>query len=429
MKFENGWQSFLGVEKNLQPGLKDHIEADVAIVGGGMTGLSAAMALADSGLKIVLLEKSFIAGSCSGKSAGFLTPDSELELWQLINRYGKKKATNLWNAAEYGTDLIINRVKSYGISCDLEKESSLFGGIRKSGKEDVEEELKARKKLHLSQKFYDGEEAKTVIHSDAFSAVLTYDDTAVINSFLYCQGLKNILLDKGVTIYESTSMTGMEGHKIISERGSVMAKHIIITADKLPNHLSPFTKYIYPAQTFLAVSEPLTDDQVRLVFPVERYQCWDTKLIYTYFRLTKDNRIAIGGGSKWSTFLSREIKSPGIIKHVINEWKNKFPQLRSLVFESFWNGRIDTTRDLLPFISKHPKHSFITYVQGCTGLPWACFAGDLAGRGILKPPGENDKKYFRYFGKRSWIFPSWLDVLLGKKLSFSLSSLWAKVYS
>ena len=79
------------------------------------------------------------------------------------------------------------------------------------------------------------------------------------------------------------------------------------------------------------MSEPLTDAERRILFPSgEQMQCWDSKLVYTYFRLTADNRLLLGGGSALTTFLNDAFNSPAIIRRVIKDFNEHFPQLRSL---------------------------------------------------------------------------------------------------
>jgi gamma-glutamylputrescine oxidase len=106
-------------------------------------------------------------------------------------------------------------------------------------------------------------------------------------------------------IYESTEMERLEDHTVYTHGGSITADKIIIAVDKLDESISPLAHELFHAQTFLCMTEPLTDKELHILFPSgERMQCWDSKLVYTYFRLTSDNRLLLGGG----TPLFREMK-------------------------------------------------------------------------------------------------------------------------
>jgi gamma-glutamylputrescine oxidase len=156
-------------------------------------------------------------------------------------------------------------------------------------------------------------------------------------------------------------------------------------------------------------------------------QCWDSKLVYTYFRLTKDNRLLLGGGSALTTFLKDAYNNPGIIKRVINDFYSHFPDLKSLSFMQFWPGQIDTTRDLLPTIVRPKDQPHVRFIFGCVGIPWAAFTGTFAARNILGDADAEYDKYFNYFSnERNFWLPSGLGKVIGKPLLFSLSNSWAK---
>src|SRR6187549_1987658 len=111
------------------PPLKSDIKADVCIVGGGFAGVAAAIEFVKKGHKVVLLEKNILGGSSSGRSAGFLTPDSELELNQLVRRYGPEAAKDIWNAPTSGIERIVSGIKKFNIECGLLEQDSLFLGL------------------------------------------------------------------------------------------------------------------------------------------------------------------------------------------------------------------------------------------------------------------------------------------------------------
>ena len=158
-------------------------------------------------------------------------------------------------------------------------------------------------------------------------------------------------------------------------------------------------------------------------------QCWDSKLVYTYFRLTGDNRLLLGGGSVVTTYLKEAYNNHRIISGVIRKFKQHFPFLHDLAFIQFWPGLIDATRDLLPIIVRPPQQPYLCFTLGAVGLPWAAFTGSLAARYILGDADEDYKKYSRYFSnKRHFSFPAGLVNIIGKPLLFSLSNGWAKFY-
>lgn len=410
------------------PPLAQDIKCDVLIIGGGFAGVSAAAEFLKKGLKVVLIEKNILGGSSSGRSAGFLTPDSELELHQLARRYGVEAARDLWDAPCIGIDRIVNNIKRFDIECGLLKQDSLFLGLGKDGVEAVESEAECRTSLGFSdQVTYDADALKSVIGAEGYTAGIRYTGTYGVNPLLCLQGFKDVFIDHGMQVFESTEMTRIEGHTAFTRGGSVTADHIIVAVDKLKEDISPLADEVFHAQTFLSVSEPLTDkDLVRLFPSGEQMQCWDSKLVYTYFRLTGDNRLLVGGGSALTTYLKDAYNNHRVISRVIAEFKTHFPFLRDLAFIQFWPGLIDATRDLLPIIVRPPDQPHLHFVLGSVGLPWATFAGGFAARNVLGE-AEGYEKYYRYFSnRRHFAVPAGLSKIIGKPLTFSLSNSWAK---
>jgi gamma-glutamylputrescine oxidase len=429
---QNWWISTLTIKAHKYcPPLTKDIKCDVLIVGGGFSGMSAAAEFVNKGLKVVLIDKNMIGGSSSGRSAGFLTPDSELELHQLVRRYGAKAAREIWEAPCRGIDRIVGSIEKYSVDCGLMRQDSLFLGLGKGGVGAVDSELECRKEVGFTdQRTYDANQLKDIIGARGYTAGIRYGGTYGVNPLMCLQGLKDIAVDNGMQVYESTAMKRLEGHTAYTHAGSVTADQIIIAVDKLENSISPLADEAFHAQTFLSVTEPLTDRELRILFPSgEQMQCWDSKLVYSYFRLTRDNRLLLGGGSALTTFLSDAYNNPGVIKRVIKDFRSHFPELADIAFIQFWPGQIDATRDLLPVIAKPPEHPHIRFILGCVGIPWATFCGSFAARNVLGEADEDYEKYFNYFSnKRSFALPSGLAKVIGKPMLFSLSNSWAKFY-
>jgi len=427
---QNWWFTTLLVTQHRHcPPLTKDVKCDVVIVGAGFAGVCAAAQFLRKGLKVVLIDKNIVGGSSSGRSAGFLTPDSELELHQLVRRYGAKAAREIWNAPVSAIEGLVRNIEKYEIRCGLLKQDSLFLGLGKGGHEAARSELESREEVGFTdQKLYDVEQLKGILGSVDYTAGIRYGGTYGINPLQCLQGFKDVLIDDGMQVFESTAMDRLEGHTVYTHAGSITADHIIVAVDKLEPSISPLSAEVFHAQTFLSVSEPLNDRELKILFPSgEQMQCWDSKLVYTYFRLTKDNRLLVGGGSALTTFLKDAYNNPGIIRRVIADFYSHFPELKSLSFRQFWPGQIDTTRDLLPTIVRPKDQPHVRFIFGCVGIPWAAFTGTFAARNILGDADAEYDKYFNYFSNERYFWlPSSLGKIIGKPMLFSLSNSWAK---
>lgn len=424
MNVKNWWLTTLkGMKTTPCPSLRKTITADYLVIGGGIAGLHAAQQLLEAGKKVVLVEKTFCGGSSSGKSSGFLTPDSELEVDQLLKRYGPEGASITWNMAVEGVAHIIANIKRYHIECDLQPQDTLYLGIGARGKGLIEEEVRARNKLHYPFRTYNKKQLQTIHPANAYTAGMRCFNSWGINSLQYVHGLKEILVRQGLKIYENTPVITIKGTDAQTAHGSIHAQTIIVCIDKMKPSLSEASKNTYHAQTFLSVSEPLTKQQAHALFPEKPLMCWDSQLIYTYYRLLGDKRLLVGGGSMLTTYYPTYINRTLIPRLIIDEFKSRFPHLKKIRFTHCWPGLIDITRDLMPIVDHDEHNKHIIYVQGCPGLPWAAFGGTYA---AALAQGKKPS-YKTYLGmQRKFFISNDLQDYIGKIPSFALNNLYVE---
>lgn len=411
--------------------LTKDITCDVLIIGGGMSGVSAAVGFIKKGLKVVLLEKNILGGSSSGRSAGFLTPDSELELSQLVRRYGLKKAKEIWSIPTTGIAKIKSNIEQYDIACDFRVQDSLFLGIGKGGWKDVNDEMDCRKAVGFdNQTLFDKAALDTIITSDGYTGGVVYSDCYGIDAMQYLQGMKKVLLEDGMQLFESTEVKQIKGNTAYTHAGSVKAGVIICAMDKMQRSFNPVADEVFHAQTFLSISEPLNDKELNRLFPSgKEYQMWDNTLVYSYWRIVAGNRLLLGGGSALTTFDKKPHYAPNVIENVHQKFRNHFPYLSQVKFIQYWPGMIDSTRDLLPTIVRDKTNPNLHFILGVVGLPWASFCGNFLAENILGTGHEDDQKYFTYLSdRRYYAFGTFWEKIVGKPIVFALNNLWAKYY-
>jgi len=320
-------------------------------------------------------------------------------------------------------------IKEFDIVCDLQKQDSFYAGKGSAGWQSVKSEANTRKEFGYPGTLYDSDQLSSVLGAVGYSGGIRYPGTYGINPLLYAQGLKKALIDNGVEVFEATRVNSLKGHTVYTDMGSVTAEEIIFCADKTKPSLTPYAWNVYHAQTFLAISEPLSSRQVSSLFPDGPLQCWDSDMIYSYYRITGDMRILLGGGSMLTTFSRNDVTTPAVIERVIRDFRTHFPCVKNVEFIQYWPGRIDMTRDLLPTVLRDEAHPWVHHVMGCVGLPWASFCGNFVARQFLKQSKEDEHRYYRYFSvKRGFLISLRWEKVLGKQLIFSLNTAWAKYY-
>jgi gamma-glutamylputrescine oxidase len=371
----------------------------------------------------------------SGRSSGFLTPDSELQLSELIRTFGPTAAARIWGVATRGVDLIVTTAKRGRFDCDLEPQDSLFLGIGRSGAHQVMAEANARRparaprpagrgSLGYRYRHYHADQLRSV-NPGGYQAGVRYSGTYTFDPFRYCQGLKDDLAAKGVRIFERSPARRIRAGTVETPNGRVRAGQVIVCVDQPSRRLSPgASRKYYHALTYLALTEPLPEVAIRSLFPDGRLQRWDSQQVYDYYRLTRDNRLLLGGGSLLTTFAPRALRTPRIIARVIARFRRRFPALARVPFTRYWPGLIDITVDLLPIADRDPKDPLAWYVIGCAGLPWAAWCGDHLARRCLHQPTED---YDRFFGwDRPSPIPGPVLRILRKPAAFALGYFAAK---
>jgi gamma-glutamylputrescine oxidase len=403
--------------------LEARIEADVVVVGGGMAGLAAAEWLHDQGgRQVVLLESSFCGGGATGRSSGFITPDSELQVTDLVRRYGAEQARRLWKAAHDACEHIRANVARHRIACDLVQADCLYLGAGRRGWNAIRQEHAARERLGFDSRLYPRHALRAVIDigSDRYAGGVRYGGTFAIDPHAYAQGIKAALLEGGVRIFEDSPAVTLARGRVDTPAGSVSAPHVVVCLDRFAPELG-VARDTWHAQTFLILSEPLDRGQRESLFPDGPVLAWDTDLIYQYFRLTGDGRLLVGGGTLRETYARARhgSRTPKRLERFI---RKTFPALAQVRFESYWPGLIGVTRDLLPLAGASPQVPEQVQAVCASGLPWSVLAGQAAARAVTGATGELDE----HFAPGRHFELAGLASFLPVPLSFALSHLYNK---
>ncbi len=404
--------------------LEQNLDCDVVIVGGGMAGLMCAQRLEEAGIQAVILEKDFCGAGASGKTSGFITPDSEIELSSLVEHYGPVEAKRIWEFVVSGVDAIRNNIQQYNIDCDYEVQDSLFVGTNKRGFEHTGEEHDARQQLSYDSTLYTKEKLYDVLGAQGYFGGVRYPDTFGMNSYLYCQIMRDILVEHGVQIYEDTQVTSLGNGVLIANGTTVTAKHIIVAADHFALQLGLLNYQLYHIQTFLGITKPLSDEAIKQIFPTDRMMVWDTDLVYEYYRLTGDNRMLIGGADLRYTYEMHERPNAPkpIAKKMLRYMEQRFPGIQ-FPLESIWPGMLGVTKDLLPIMGQDANDSSVTYIAAASGLPWAAALGRYVADKVHSGRSDFDSVFTPY---RKFIAPRLVEKIVRKQITYALAHGYAK---
>ena len=232
--------------------------------------------------------------------------------------------------------------------------------------------------------------------------------------------MRNILEQQGVQIFEQAHVNRVDDKGAYTQYHSIRAQHIVICVDKIFTSVLIYVQDdVYHAQTFLAVSKPLSDGEIKQLFPEQKLMVWDTDLIYQYFRIIKDNRFLIGGGKLIDTYALQENHHPTSVLKKLSRYAHRlFPQVK-FEFEYFWPGLIGISKNLVPIAGQHPQYKNIYFATTAEGLPWATALGDYLAHKIVDGRSDFDEVFTP---NRKYHISGTLQHILGKRLTFALSN-------
>ncbi len=423
MRYQNRRHtSLLELGNDLCKPLQDHITTDYLVIGGGVAGLHAAKYLIEQWCQVTLIEKNICGWGMSWRSGGFLTPDSELGLRQIESIYGEKIARKLWNYGEIGQQLIVQSVKDHELYCDLRDDDSLLLWLGKAGLGSVHNEYDIRHQYWFDAELVDIKKLRTKNTAHCYSGGVRYTNCYAINPAQYCQELKTYLISQWVKVYEFSEIKKIESHKVSTNLGSITFNKSIWclgkTDHKLDKHKAANT---YGIMNYITISEPLTEQQVRDIMPLGNCMCRDTQMVFSYYRITGDNRLVLGGWDAFNSFQPFEIYHDHVIKSVIKQICDVFPSLHDVHFDNYRSGRIEATKDLMPMIGRDIQFPNHLWVQWCVWLPWAAASGRHAAQQLL---GEFTDPDLDAVFNPSRPFLLWLQTnnLILKPIIFGLSN-------
>lgn len=396
---------------------------DVVIIGGGIAGLAAAQAWQQRGKRVLLVEQYFCGSGATGKSSGFITPNAELSLTDFIQRYNATVAHTIWQLISSGVDDIRNNIIEHHIACDYLPQDTLVVATSNRGLAELTTEYQHLAAIGYATSLYNKEELRQQIGSCAYYGGLQYANTFGINGYLYCQAMKTVLQQQGVLIFEGTAVTAIEEHQVITAQATITADFVIICTDRFMPDLGLLTDDVYHAQTFLMISQELTEAEIRTIFPTKNLMVWDTEFIYNYFRATGDNRLLVGGGSLLTTYASKPTHDYApIFRRLTAYLADKFPAV-SLQFEQQWPGLIGISKDIGPIAGQDKNKPYWYYITAAAGLPIAAALGRYSAEHILDGRTDLDPYLSPY---RSFPISGITQKIIGTKAAFALSNLLKK---
>jgi len=365
---------------------------DVAIIGAGFTGLSAARTLAKSGAKVAVFESQTIGWGASSRNGGMVLTGLKLPAATLLSRYGKELTARMYAAALESIDFVEQLVREENITCDFSRCGHLevackpkhFDDFRRSAEET------ARHFGH-QQRLIPKEQLQCEIGSAIYHGGLVDDSSAGVNPARYVAGLSRAAEHAGAAIFEHSHVDeiqreGAQGWKIATARGTLRAQNVFVATSGYTSRVTPaLQKRIIPIGSYIIVTEILPEKLAAELSPRNR-MIYDSKNYLYYYRLTPDRRMLFGGRAAFfpetgSTIRrSAEILRRGML--------TVYPQLRDAKIEYVWGGTLDFAFDIMPHAGQLDGLHFSLGYAG-HGVGMSTYLGNKIAQSILTGRDEN----------------------------------------
>jgi len=371
---DNFWFKSAGLEnERINAPLRGAHKADVVIIGGGYTGLSAAYNIQKKfpEKKIMLLEGACCGYGASGRNGGFCIATS------LLDADCKDPETHKRNldVSLYGIEQIKACIADHGLDCDFEENGMLDVAMNEDQCKVMEADFHFLKALGIDAEILRGKALEKEIKSPRYTAGLVTPLGATLNPAKLARGMKKIVEDMGVEIREQSVVTRVipgRIHHVDTELGSVKAPILVLATNAYSHKIGFFVNRVYPIYTYVVATEPLSASQWEAIGWQNRRGLSDYRILFNYMIPSADDRIIIGGSDV--KYYQNDGIAPGNNKSVsdaiVKDLMETFPPLSGVKIEHAWGGPTAGSLDYSPSVGVMGDHGNIYYGVGYNeGVP------------------------------------------------------------
>jgi len=407
------------------PELSDSV--DVAVIGGGFCGLSAARTLAKRGVKAAVFEAETFGWGASSRNGGMVLTGMKLPAPALIRRYGIETVRRMYAASLETIDCVEQIVREEEIDCNFARCGHLEVACKQSHFDGYEETAAlTRREFHHELRIVPKAELRAEIGADIYFGGMVDETSAGLNPARYVAGLAAAAQRAGACLCDHTRVTSVRPEtknrarkfRVTTSRGTLTAREVILASGAYTTEASPaLRRKIIPIGSYIIATEVLTADLARELSPRNR-MIYDSKHFLYYYRLTPDNRMLFGGRAAFFPETENTVRqSAGILRRGMI---SVYPQLREAKVEFAWGGTLDFTLDVMPHAGKIDGMYFAAGFAG-HGVAAATWLGAKLAEQICGEPNDIPFDGIRFpaapFGLRSgntWALPlagAWYRIL------------------
>jgi gamma-glutamylputrescine oxidase len=388
---------WLRYNPSLGRALTGDITCDVAVIGAGYTGLSAAIALAESGAKVAVVESAYAGFGASGRSAGHLTPTIGKDLPSLLKAYGRRLGRELVRLADGAVEFTESVLKDRGIDCDYVPNGNVIAGLHPAQEKKLRRSVDAAQELGAAVRMLDGREIDSRGLPAFVSCAAIEERGGILDPGKYVRGLRKVAVSCGAAIYEQTPVIEVIEHPrgvlLITPDGSVNAPAAVLATNAYTPLLGLTYGHVIPMRDSQFATVPLSPTQRERIGWAGEEGIYTTHESLENYRFAADGRIV--GGSRYVSYRMGSQIAPDHAGDAFSRiealFRQRFPDLDDVQVEACWSGHIAINPNFLPFIGRVGRHRNVVAALGYCGhgIALAGYLGTIAAGialGTASPP-------------------------------------------
>ena len=356
------------------PPLDGDKTVSVAVVGGGFTGLSTALHLAERGVDCAVLEAQAPGWGASGRNGGQVNPGLKFDPDQVERDLGAAAVTFSGNAPNVVFDLI----ERHQIACEALQSGTLRAAFGPRALAGVRATAAQWDRRGAPVTFVDRDAMAGLTGADRYLGAVLDRRGGQLNPLGYARGLATAAINAGAAVHGATPVTRMEKAggrwRLTTPRGVVTADKVVLATNGYTDGLWPgLARSVVPVYSAIVASEPVSDD----IMP-SRSSLYEMGDITVYYRKDRDNRVLMGGRS-----VQRDIGGPGELRYLIDYTARLWPAMRGVQWTHGWSGQLAVTQDHYPHVHEPDENVLVCLGYNGRGVAMStAMGGEIARRAI-----------------------------------------------
>jgi glycine/D-amino acid oxidase-like deaminating enzyme len=357
---------------------------DVAVIGGGYTGMSAALALARRGGHVTVLERDTLGAGSSTRNAGFVLPGYQRDPAQMLKQLGAVRARDLWEVSRKAIKFVTELMEREPLACDYRDSGHLILAARPSHYTEL-----GRTRDVLARVFrYETElvppsRLREELGGNGYAGGLLDPQAGALDPAKLFWGLATLAQRAGAHLVEHADVHKIErkgaGFVLQTSRGALRALHVVVATNAYSGRVLPaLRRRVIPLTSYVIATAPLGESVARALVPRDRVMS-DPRGLFAYWRFTADTRMVFGG-----RVTAKPLPWIETARRLVGAMCGLFPRLLGTDIDYHWSGRVGMTADQLPHVGVRDGMHYALGYNG-QGVALATYLGQRLAEAVGKP--------------------------------------------